>query len=61
MPDPKVVKAKYGEDHYKKIGALGGKKSRKGGFYVNRKLARKAGAIGGRKSNRLGVPNKSKV
>jgi uncharacterized protein len=35
---------KYGADFYAKIGALGGKKGRTGGFYANRELARIAGA-----------------
>lgn len=45
-------KAKHGEDFYKRIGAIGGKKGTTGGFYANRELARIAGAIGGRKSKR---------
>lgn len=45
-------KAKYGADFYVKIGALGGKLSRTGGFYANRELARTAGAKGGRMSKR---------
>ena len=45
-------KAKYGADFYARIGAMGGKKGRTGGFYANRELARRAGAIGGRKSRR---------
>lgn len=40
-------KLRYGEDFYKRIGAMGGKASNTGGFYVNRELARKMGAIGG--------------
>ncbi len=43
---------KYGENYYAKIGALGGKKGRTGGFYANRELARIAGAKGGRISRR---------
>lgn len=42
----------HGEDFYVRIGALGGKKSRTGGFYANRELARIAGAKGGRVSKR---------
>lgn len=42
----------YGRDFYKRIGALGGKAGRTGGFYANRELARKAGAMGGRISRR---------
>ncbi len=45
-------KSKYGPDFYAKIGAMGGKKGRTGGFYANRELARKAGAMGGRISRR---------
>ena len=45
-------KAKYGADFYAKIGAMGGKKGRTGGFYANRELARVAGAKGGRISRR---------
>jgi uncharacterized protein len=45
-------KKKYGENFYRTIGAIGGKKGRTGGFHVNRELARTAGAIGGRKSKR---------
>ena len=45
-------KAKYGPDFYAKIGAMGGKKGRTGGFYANRALARAAGAKGGRISRR---------
>lgn len=45
-------KTKYGADFYAKIGAIGGKKGRTGGFYANRDLARIAGAKGGRISRR---------
>lgn len=45
-------KAKYGEDFYKNIGAMGGKKGKTGGFFANRELARVAGAKGGRISRR---------
>jgi len=45
-------KAKYGADFYARIGAMGGKKGRTGGFYANRDLARIAGAKGGRISRR---------
>lgn len=45
-------KLKYGPDFYAKIGAIGGKKGKTGGFYANRELARIAGAKGGRKSRR---------
>lgn len=45
-------KQKYGEDFYKRIGSMGGKKGRTGGFFANRELAREAGAKGGRISRR---------
>ena len=45
-------KTKYGADFYAKIGAMGGKRGRTGGFYANRELARIAGAKGGRISRR---------
>jgi hypothetical protein len=45
-------KAKYGSDFYAKIGAIGGKKGKTGGFFANRELARIAGAKGGRISRR---------
>ncbi len=47
-----TTKRIYGEDFYARIGALGGKKGKTGGFYANRELARIAGAKGGRKSRR---------
>ena len=37
---------------YARIGAIGGKNGRTGGFAANPELARIAGAIGGRKSRR---------
>jgi general stress protein YciG len=45
-------KAKYGRDFYARIGAMGGKLGRTGGFYANRELAREAGRRGGRLSRR---------
>lgn len=45
-------KAKYGADFYGRIGAIGGKKGKTGGFFANRELARLAGAKGGRISRR---------
>lgn len=45
-------KKKYGPDFYAKIGAMGGKKGRTGGFFANRDLAREAGRKGGRISRR---------
>lgn len=49
-------KKRYGDDFYGRIGAVGGKNGRTGGFYANRELARTAGAKGGRISRR--VPTK---
>lgn len=51
----KTNKAKYGADFYGRIGALGGKKGRTGGFAAGdagRERARVYGAIGGRISRR---------
>jgi len=45
-------KSKYGKDFYARIGQMGGKRGRTGGFYANRDLAREAGAKGGRISRR---------
>lgn len=45
-------KERYGKDFYARIGTVGGKIGRTGGFYANRELARIAGAKGGRKSRR---------
>lgn len=45
-------KAKYGDNFYKVIGALGGKAGNTGGFYANPDLASKAGRLGGLKSRR---------
>jgi general stress protein YciG len=45
-------KSKYGKDFYARIGQMGGKLGRTGGFYANRELARAAGAKGGRISRR---------
>ncbi len=42
----------HGADFYARIGAMGGRKGRTGGFYANRDLARVAGAKGGRISRR---------
>lgn len=47
-----TLKAKYGDDFYKVIGARGGKASSTGGFYANPSLAQKAGRLGGLKSRR---------
>jgi general stress protein YciG len=48
----KTNKAKYGEDFYKNIGAIGGRRGTTGGFFANRELARIAGAKGGKISRR---------
>jgi general stress protein YciG len=48
----KTNKEKHGDDFYRKIGAMGGKLGRTGGFYANRELARTAGAKGGMISRR---------
>ena len=45
-------KALHGSDFYAKIGAIGGKKGRTGGFAANPALARIAGAKVGRISRR---------
>lgn len=45
-------KQKYGDDFYKKIGAMGGKLGKTGGFYADRELARTAGAKGGSRSRK---------
>ncbi len=45
-------KSRHGAEFYARIGAIGGKKGRTGGFYANRELARIAGAKGGKISRR---------
>ncbi len=45
-------KKRYGQAFYVKIGSMGGKKSRGGGFAKDPELARRAGSIGGKKSKR---------
>ena len=45
-------KERHGEDFYRKIGAVGGKKGHTGGFFANRELARTAGKKGGTISRR---------
>ena len=44
----------YGDDFYQKIGSMGGKISRGGGFAANPELARIAGAKGGTNSRKRG-------
>lgn len=48
----KTNRAKHGKDFYARIGAMGGKKGRTGGFFANKELAREAGRKGGRISRR---------
>lgn len=45
-------KERYGDDFYGRIGSIGGKRGRTGGFAANRGLARIAGAKGGKTSRR---------
>lgn len=45
-------KKTYGEDFYRKIGAIGGKNGHTGGFAANPELARVAGRKGGLISKR---------
>lgn len=45
-------RARHGKDFYARIGAIGGKKGKTGGFAANRELAREAGRKGGRISRR---------
>ena len=45
-------KKRYGKEFYVRIGAMGGTKSRGGGFAANPELARVAGRIGGLKSRK---------
>lgn len=48
----------HGKDFYKRIGAIGGRNSRSGGFAANRELASRAGRIGGMRSKRGKAKNK---
>ena len=59
-------KKRHGENFYKNIGAMGGAKSKSGGFASNKvgkdgltgpQRAKLAGSIGGLKSSRTGVKN----
>lgn len=45
-----TVKKRYGEEYFKRIGALGGKKSQGGGFSRVDGLASRAGRLGGMNS-----------
>lgn len=47
-------KKRYGKGFYQKIGAMGGKMSRGGGFASNPELAREAGRRGGKASRKTG-------
>ena len=51
----------HGPDFYARIGAMGGKKGRTGGFFANRDLAREAGRKGGRISRRTKKVTKEDV
>lgn len=51
----KTNKKLYGNDFYRKIGVMGGKKSRGGGFAYDPKLASEAGKKGGRASRRTAI------
>lgn len=51
----KTNKQRYGSDFYQKIGAMGGAKSRGGGFAYDRALAREAGKLGGKASRRTAI------
>lgn len=46
----KTNKERYGEDYYRRIGAMGGRKSKGGGFSRVEGLARSAGRLGGMNS-----------
>lgn len=55
QPLPKAVQTTYkrhGRDFYKRIGAIGGHNSHKGGFQEGSELAKEAGSKGGLKSRR---------
>lgn len=45
-------KQRHGDDFYKRIGAIGGRNGRTGGFFANRELASMAGRKGGQISRR---------
>lgn len=47
----------HGENFYRVIGSIGGRKSRNGGFAANPELAKIAGKKGGQKSSRKGIKN----
>lgn len=45
-------KLRYGKNFYARIGSVGGKRGRTGGFYVNKITAMRAGHIGGCRSKK---------
>lgn len=47
-----INKKKYGDDFYRRIGSMGGKKSTTGGTYGRPEWASKIGSIGGSRSKR---------
>lgn len=51
----KTNKLRHGSDFYRKIGAMGGAKSRGGGFAYDRALASRAGKLGGKASRRTAI------
>jgi len=51
----KTNKQRYGSDFYQKIGAMGGAKSRGGGFASSHELAVRAGKLGGKASRRTAI------
>jgi general stress protein YciG len=55
-----TTKKRHGDDFYKRIGSMGGKLSRTGGFAANRELASIAGALGGTMSRRGPAKKKTK-
>lgn len=54
-----AVNKKKDPDFYRKIGAIGGKNGRTGGFASNPKLAKLAGAMGGHLSKRGKDPKRA--
>jgi len=55
-----TIYKKYGKEHFKKIGAIGGRKCVPKGFAKNPTLARLAGMKGGKVSKR-GKANNEKI
>lgn len=56
----KTVKELYGDDFYKRIGHIGGKKGTTGGFQKGSALAREAGRKGGKSRSPAGKESQSK-